>query len=124
MIIKTKQVAVLLEGTYNATVSSVTPKPNEAKATKIVFGFKVDGYDKEVTKDNPTSFAAGSPLRTDTETIMGRSFTTDEANAGVDLQSLIGKPCQITVYHKAGSGGRPKPAVSIVRAAAAAETAA
>jgi hypothetical protein len=120
MIIKTKQVAVLREGTYNATVGSVDPKPNEAKANKIVFGFKVEGYDKEVTKDNPTSFAAGSPLRTDTETIIGRSFTTDEANAGVDLKSLVGYKCQIVVYHKAGSGGRPKPAVSIVRPAVAA----
>jgi hypothetical protein len=120
MIIKTKQVAVLGEGNYDATVSSVTGKPNEAKATKIVFGFKVEGYDKEVTKDNPTSFAAGSPLRTDTETIMGRSFTTDEANDGVDIKSLVGFKCQVVVYHKAGSGGRPKPVISVIRPATAA----
>ena len=120
MIAKTKQVIVLDEGTYPATVSSVTAKPNEAKPTKIVFGFKVEGYDKEVCKDNPVSFAAGSPLRSDTETIMGRSFTTDEANDGIDLSTLVAKECQIVVYHKAGSGGRPKPAVSIIMAATAA----
>ena len=45
---------------------------------------------------------------------MGRSFTTDEANDGIDLSTLVGKKCQIVVYHKAGSGGRPKPAVSVV----------
>ena len=117
MIIKTKQVAVLEEGTFNAKVSSVTPKPTEAKATKIVFGFKVEGYDKEITKDNPVSFAAGSPLRSDTETILGRSFTTDEANAGFELTNLVGSKCQIVVFHKGGSGGRPKPAVSVVMAA-------
>lgn len=120
MIVKTKQVVVLEEGTFNATVSSVTAKPNEDKPTKFVFGFKVDGYDKEVFKDNPLSFAAGSPLRSDTETIMGRSFTTDEANDGIDLSTLVGKKCQIVVYHKAGSGGRPKPAVSVVMPATAA----
>jgi hypothetical protein len=114
MIIKTKQVIVLDEGTFNATASSVTAKPNETKPTKIVFGFKVDGYDKEITKDNPVSFAAGSPLRSDTETILGRSFTTDEANDGIDLTTLVGKKCQIVVFHKGGSGGRPKPAVSVV----------
>ena len=114
MIIKTKQVVVLEEGTYPATVSYAIGKPNETKPTKIVFGFKVEGYDKEVAKENPTSFAAGSPLRSDTETIMSRSFTTDEANEGVDLKSLIGLKCQIVVFHKAGSGGRPKPAVSLV----------
>jgi len=115
MIIKTKQVAVLEEGSYNATVSSVTAKPNEAKPNKIVFGFKVDGFDKEVTKENPISFNAGSPLRSDTETIMNRSFTTDEANDGVDLKSLVGFKCQVVVFHKGGSGGRPKAAVSVVR---------
>ena len=114
MIVKVKQVQVLAEGTFNATVSSVTAKPNEAKPTKFVFGFKVDGYDKEVFKDNPLSFAAGSPLRSDTETIIGRSFTTEEANKGYELSNLVGNKCQIVVYHKAGSGGRPKPAVSVV----------
>jgi hypothetical protein len=114
MIVKTKQVIVLDEGTYNATVSSVVGKPNETKSTKIVFGFKVNGYDKELFKDNPVSFAAGSPLRTDTETILGRSLTTDEAAEGIDLNTLAGQKCQIVVFHKAGSGGRPKPAVSVV----------
>ena len=118
MIVKTKPVVVLEEGTYNATVSSVTAKPNEDKPTKIVFGFRVEGYDKDVFKDNPLSFAAGSPLRSDTETILGRSFTTDEANEGIDLNTLVNKACQITVFHKAGSGGRPKPAVSMVMPAA------
>lgn len=120
MIVKTKQVLVLAEGTFNATVSSVTAKPNEDKPTKFVFGFKVEGYDKEVFKDNPLSFAAGSPLRSDTETLLRRSFTTDEANKGIDLTTLVGKQCQIVVYHKAGSGGRPKPAVSVIMPATAA----
>ncbi len=114
MLIKTKQVIVLDEGTFNATVSSVTAKPNETKPTKYVLGFKVEGYDKEVCKDNPVSFAAGAPLRSDTETILDRSFTTDEANAGIDLTTLVGKKAQIVVYHKAGAGGRPKPAVSVI----------
>ena len=120
MIIKTKQVTVLDEGTFNATVSSITGKPNETKPTKIVFGFRVEGYEKEVFKDNPVSFAAGSPLRSDTETIIGRSFTTNEANDGIDLTTLVGQKCQIVVFHKGGSGGRPKPAVSVVMPATAA----
>ena len=124
MIIKTKQVAVLSEGTYDATVSSVTGKPNENKPTKIVFGFKVDDYDKEVMKEIPPSFVAGSPLRSDTETIMNRSLTTEEANTGVDVKTLVGFKCQVVVFHKSGSGGRPKPAVSIVRPAPVAAPAA
>lgn len=120
MIIRTKQVTVLAEGTYHATVGSVTGKPNEDEPTKIVFGFKVDNYDKEITKEIPPSFVAGSPLRSDTETIMNRSLTTEEANQGVDVKTLVGYKCQIVVFHKAGSGGRPKPAVSLVLPAAVA----
>jgi hypothetical protein len=116
---KTKQVATLEEGTYAATLSSVTGKPTETNPTKVVFGFKVEGFDKELTKENPASFVAGSPLRSDTETIIGRSFTTDEANDGIELTTLVGKKCQIVVFHKAGSGGRPKPAVSLVLPATA-----
>ena len=54
------------------------------------------------------------------ETIIGRSFTTDEANDGFDVKNMIGYKCQIVVFHKAGSGGRPKSAISIVMPATAA----
>ena len=119
MKISVKKEVNLEEGTYNATVSSITGKPNETKPKNILFGFKVDDYDKELTKDNPANFKAGSPLRSDTETILGRSFTTQEAEDGFELTTLIGKKCQVVVFHKAGSGGRPKPAVSIILPAAA-----
>src|ERR1700739_577818 len=87
---KNKQVVILPEGTYPSKVSSIIGKPNESNPTKIVFGFQVEGYDKELTKENPASFVAGSPLRADTETIIGRSFTTKEADEGVELTTLIG----------------------------------
>ena len=112
---KSKQGAILREGTYdNATVSSVTPKPSETKPKTIVLGFKVDGYDKEIIKENGASFAADSPLRSDAETILGRRLNQQEDENGLELNVLIGKKCQIVVFHKSGSGGRPKPAVSLL----------
>ena len=116
--VKTKHDAVLAEGTYNTAVSSVTPKPTEAQPTKILLGFKVDGYQKELIKENPASFNAGSPLRADAETILSRSFTHEEDKSGFELNTLIGLKCQVVVFHKAGSGGRPKPTVSLVLPAA------
>jgi hypothetical protein len=62
----------------------------------------------------------GSPLRTDSITILGRSLTTEESENGMDLNQLIGKKCQIVVYHKSSAGGRPKPVVGNVLPAAAA----
>jgi hypothetical protein len=36
----------------------------------------------------------------------------------MDLNQLIGKKCQIVVYHKSSAGGRPKPVVGNVLPAA------
>ena len=119
--VKTKQqVAIPPEATFNATAHSVTAKPNEAKPEKIVLGFKIDGYEKEIPKEFSASFILGSPLRTDTITMLGRSLTTEESENGMDLNKLIGKKCQIVVYHKSSAGGRPKPVVGNVLPAAAA----
>ena len=123
MIIKVKtkqQVAIPPEATYDATVNSVTPKPNEAKPEKVIGGFKIDGYEKEIPTESSPSFILGSPLRTDTITILGRTLTTAESEKGMDLNLLIGKKCQIVVYHKSSSGGRPKPVVGNVLPAAVA----
>jgi hypothetical protein len=114
-----KEVAIPEEGTYNATVSSVIGRPAEGEPKRILIGFKVDGYAKDIIKENPAAFIAGSPLRADTETILGRSFTTDEADQGFELTKLVGLKSNIVVFHKAGSGGRPKPAVSLVLPATA-----
>ena len=119
IIAKTPQVSVLAEGTYDATVGSITPKPNETEPTKIISGFNIEGYDKEVMKETPASFVAGSPLREDTETIIRRKLTEEEEKKGFELNTLVGMKCRVVVYHKASAGGRPKPAVSIVMPAEA-----
>jgi len=115
----TKHEEVLVEGTYNTAVNSVTPKPSEAKPKVIQVGFKAEGYDKELHKELPASFNEGSPLRADTETILGRRLTAEEVKDGFELNTLIGMKCQVVVFHKSGSGGRPKPTVSLVLPAAA-----
>ena len=67
-----------------------------------------------IIKENGASFAADSPLRSDAETILGRRLNQQEDENGLELNVLIGKKCQIVVFHKSGSGGRPKPAVSLL----------
>jgi hypothetical protein len=102
------------EGTYPATLKTVTPLPDEKNPKKVGLGFKPDDDESIVTKEMPLTLDEGKPLRKDVETLLGRQFTSSEARAGYDLDKLIGKRCRVVVMHKAGSGGKPQAAVSLI----------
>jgi hypothetical protein len=120
MIIKSKNtMAILKEGRYPATVGSIKAKPDEIKPKKIVFGYKIQGHEAEVEKEVPVSFEVDSPLRKDVETLLGRQLTKSEAENGIDLNTVVGKPGEVIVMHKAGAGGRPVLVVSVVLPSAA-----
>ena len=120
MLIKAqpKPGALLSEGAYHATLTSIAGKPTEQDPKKVQFGFKVEGAKEELTKECPFSFDEGAPLRNDAETLLGRQLTSREAADGFDLATLIGKPCQVIVAHKAAPGGRLQPTVAVVQPAA------
>jgi hypothetical protein len=46
-----------------------------------------------------------SALRNDVESILGRTFSDDEAKAGIDLFDLADKPCRISIKHEAKKNG-------------------
>ena len=116
MILKSKPTNknLLNQGHYVAKVSSVAGKPDDANPKKVVFGFKIDGYGQEVTKELPASLDDGTPLRADVETLLGRQLTRTEAENGYDPKSLAGTDCQVAVMHRSGSGGRPVPVVTLI----------
>lgn len=103
------------EGAYPTTLSSIKGLPDEQKPKKVALGFKIKGYETEVTKELPLSFDDGKPLRQDVETLLGRELTSTEAQAGYDIDQLIGTPCQVVVMHKSGSGGKPQAVVSLIQ---------
>jgi hypothetical protein len=116
MIIKSKTTnrVLLAEGTYAAKVGSVKGKPDDSNPKKIMLGYKIEQCDEEIFKELPASFEDGTPLRKDVETIFGRQLNRNEADAGIDLNTLIDKECNVIVMHRSGSGGRPVPVVSLV----------
>jgi len=118
MIIKASapKSVLLAEGTYPATLSSNKGLPEGQAPKKVVLGFKPDGEESEVTKELPASLDEGKPLRKDVETLLGRQFTSSEARAGYDLDKLVGTRCRVVVMHKAGAGGKPQAAVSLILA--------
>ncbi len=108
---------ILAEGSYIAKLVSIKGDPNDHDPVKVVCGFKVDGHDEEVTKEMPFALDEGTPLRKDTETILGRELTASQVKDGFELDVLLNKECQVVVAHKSGAGGKPKAVVSVIMAA-------
>lgn len=116
MIVKSKKTSRLIpEGSHIATLASVTGKPNDLSPKKAVFRFSIEGRGEEVTKEVPVSFEERAPLRRDAETLLGRQLTAREAEDGLDLQTLLGRPCQVVVTHKSGVGGKPVAAATLIQ---------
>jgi len=106
--------SMLSEGNYGAKVSSIECKPDEANPKKIFISFKIGNEKAELVKQLPASFESGTMLRKDVETILARPLTEAEEVNGFDLNSLIGKECQVVVMHKASAGGKKVPAVGLI----------
>jgi len=118
MLLKAKKSAPpVAEGTYSSAFNSAKGIPSETEPKKIVGGYKLDGTDLEVFKEYSPSFEVGSPLRADVETLLGRELSASEAES-FDLDTVKGKPCSVTVFHKRIAGGRTGYAVSLVLPAA------
>ena len=110
----TPKTALLSEDTYPSALKSVTGLPDKENPKKVALGFGIQGHETEVVKVLPASFDAGKPLRSDAETLLGHELTAGEAQAGFDLDQLIGKPCRVVVMHKAAAGGKIEAVVSVV----------
>jgi len=100
------------EDLYPATVLGIKNK-GDSKCT-IEFSVVADGRQFTVGKDYPAKLDRTSPLLRDAETIQGQKFTDTKGNEEFDLETLVGKPCQVVVQHKRTNGGRVVAAVETV----------
>lgn len=70
--------------------------------------FEIDGVKKEgpmsIGKRYTNSLSEKANLRKDLQGWRGKEFTQDELN-GFDIESILGKPCQIIVTHREGGNG-------------------
>jgi hypothetical protein len=96
------------EGSYRATLKSVTYLPSEADPKRVAFEFQLRDYDESVTKDVPISFEPGAILVKDVESLRGAAFTTAEIQVGVDPATFVGTVVDLVVVSKIGPGGKPK----------------
>ena len=109
--------ALIAEGTYPAKLNSIAGLPDNDKPKKARLGFMIEGHETELFKEVPASFDPGKPLRKDAESILGSELTATDAQAGFNMDTLIGRSCTVTVMHKAASGGKPQALVSVIQRA-------
>jgi hypothetical protein len=55
-----------------------------------------------------------SNLSGDLEAWFGRTFTTEERQGGFDVETVVGRGCQLTVAHKITGAGKTRAAVKTV----------
>jgi hypothetical protein len=73
----------------------------------------VDGTRRDISKFYNLSLNEKATLRLHLEGWRGKKYTSEEAQEGIDLEALIGKPCAITVQHD-NSDGKVRQSVTSV----------
>jgi hypothetical protein len=103
------------KGVYNAQVKSIDP----AGEKKVEISFLLTNYADGTTLISSkyvNEMQAGSSLRSDIVTIRGKEISLDEDE--FDFDTVVGMKCQVLLDHRKGSGGKWKPAIKGVLAAA------
>jgi len=79
---------------------------------KVALAFELDEIHPEfnnphrVTKRYTMSLHEKSNLSQDLESWFGRSISPEKRKEGVDLETLVGRPCQLVIVHNTDNQGR------------------
>ena len=100
-------VVVVPEGIHKATLSKVTQFSN-AYGLRVGFEFMLHGEDvegKAVMRSTNPILTAKSKLAEVLNGLLGRELTIDEINSGYDVDTLVGKDCNVLVLNSKGKNG-------------------
>lgn len=104
---KTPQAALVQDGTYLAMLTDVKAFTNNY-GDRLGFEFTVKGgpYDgSKVMRSTALVLSKMSKLAEVIEGVSGRHLTPDELAAGFDVETLIGRECQILVLQSRSKTG-------------------
>lgn len=79
---------------------------------KVALAFELDEIHPEfnnphrVTKRYTMSLHEKSNLSSDLESWFGRSISPEKRKEGIDLETLVGRPCQLVIVHNTDNQGR------------------
>jgi len=102
-----KSPALVRDGTYPAILSDVHTFTN-AYGERIGFEFTISGGEyqgQKVMRSTAPQLTKLSKLAQVVEGVLGRELSDAELTRGVDLESIIGRPCQILVLQNRGKAG-------------------
>ena len=101
------EAVVVPEGIHKATLSNVTQFSN-AYGLRVGFEFTLHDDDvegKAVMRSTNPVLTAKSKLAEVLNGLLGRKLTVDEINSGYDVDTLVGKDCNVLVLNNKGKNG-------------------
>jgi len=112
LIVKAPIRRLVDEGVYPANVLGIEEQEDELfGGERIVFTFELeheandDGSPVHLTAYCSKTLSPKSKLRKFAEVIMSTKFSKDQAENGVDLEGLVGLPCQVGIVHNESKDG-------------------
>jgi hypothetical protein len=99
--------ALVKDGTYPAELTGIRQFAN-AYGERIGFEFTIKGgqFDgRKVMRSTTPQLSPQSKLAEVICGVMGRDLAMDELQGGIDIEALVGSPCQILVLQAKGKGG-------------------
>ncbi len=104
---KSKDVALVPDGTYQAQLSKVTRFDN-AYGTRIGFEFTLQGSGvdgQKVMRSTSPNLSPSGKLADVLEGLLGRKLKPSELSGGLDVEALIGKECRVMVLQAKSRNG-------------------
>jgi hypothetical protein len=107
---------LLAEGIYPAVVKAIIPgKPEETtgEVSDLQIEFTLKDGAACLARKYPAKLDGRSPLRRDTQAVLGRHLSTQEM-ASFDTGTLVSRSCRVVVVHQAEGGSKPKARIKTV----------
>lgn len=102
-----KAPVLVKDGTYPAILSDVRTFTN-TYGERVGFEFTIaegEYQGQKVMRSTAPQLTKLSKLAQVVEGVLGRELSDSELSKGVDLESIIGRPCQILVLQSRGKAG-------------------
>ncbi|MDA2920647.1 hypothetical protein MYX76_14335 [Desulfobacterota bacterium AH_259_B03_O07] len=111
LIVKAPKRRLVDEGVYPAKVAELIEQEDEQYGERIIFTFELknedndDGSPVRVISYCTNTLSPKSKLRKFVEVLIGQKLSKDQAEDGVDLEPLVGLPCQVVIIHNDSKDG-------------------
>jgi hypothetical protein len=111
LVVKRKRFELPPEGLHRSIVASVEEVRHDDYGEQVRFRFELaelkqeDGHPMAVFRSCSFNLSPTSTLTKVVEGILGRALTTEQAEQGYDLETLVGRQVDIVVKHKRSAGG-------------------